>query len=179
MRIFFIVFLLLNNFVFPDETKIEEDTTRVLGRFQKFKVVTLLPFFERIDQKVIYETMTESFKKYGQVIVSEKKSMFQSLLQLDAQDPVCFFVIDKEEEQIKGSLEILAEVEVVANKYKTTCSIWKKTLYVPIPPEKKNQVESIIANLIQEMIDEVSKDWMKANADAKQPIFHINKFQDL
>ena len=123
--------------------------------------------------------MAESFKKYGQVVISEKKSMFQSLLQLDAHDPICFFVIDKDEGQITGSLEILAEVEVLVNKHKTTCSIWKKNLSASISTEMKNQTELTIANLIREMIDDVAKDWIKANTDSKQLTFHINKFQDL
>jgi hypothetical protein len=179
MKYFLLIFLLLINFAWAHEKKIESEEVRVLAGFQKFKVIALLPFFERVDQKVIYDAMAESFKKYGQVIISEKKSMFQSLLQLDAHDPICFFAFDKDEEQIKGSLEILAEVEVLANKHKTTCSIWKKNLSTSISSETKNQTEQAIANLIHKMIDDIAKDWTKANADSKQLVFHIIKFEDL
>lgn len=177
MRYLIAVFLLLINVMWGNEQKLEE--ARVLAGVQKFKVITLLPFFEKIDRKVIYDTMAESFQKYGQVVITEKKSIFQSLLQLDTHDPICFFVIDKSAEEIMGSLEVLAEVEVLANKHKTVCSIWKKNLSVPIPSDKKDQVDLIIANLIHTMIDDVSKDWMKVNVDSKQLVFHVNKFQDL
>lgn len=179
MKNLLLVFLIIVNFAWADEKKIDNEQVRVLTGFQKFKVVTLLPFFERVDRKVIFDTMAESFKKYGQVVVSEKKSMFQSLIQLDAQDPICFFVIDKDEEQINGTLEIITEVEVVGNRQKTTCSIWKKSLSASIPPEMKNQPELVIANLINEMMDDVSNDWVKANKDSKKPVFQINKFQEL
>jgi hypothetical protein len=179
MKYFFFAFLLLINFTWANEKKAENEEAYLLMGFQKFKVIALLPFFEKVDQKIIYDTMAEAFKKYGQVVVSEKKSVFQSLLQLDTQDPICFFVIDKDEEQITVSLEILAEVEVLANKHKTVCAIWKKNLSLSISSEMKNQTELTIANLICEMIDDLSKDWIKANTDSKQLIFHINKFQDL
>jgi hypothetical protein len=176
MKYLLFIFLLLINFSWSNEKKLENQEAHILRGFQKFQVITLLPFFEKIDRKIIYDTMAESFKKYGQVVISEKTSMFQNLLQLDAHDPICFFVIDKDKEQIKGSLEILVEVEVLANQHKTICSIWKKNLSSTISSEMKNFT---VENLIHEMIDDVSQDLIKANADSKQLIFHINKFQDL
>jgi hypothetical protein len=172
------VFLLMSSFLCSTEKKIEDEAFLLTG-FHKFKVITLLPFFERVDQKIIYDKMAESFKKYGQVIVSEKKSVFQSLLQLDTSDPICFFVIEKEDNQVNGSLEILAEVEVLANKHKTMCSIWRKKISLPILSDRENQTELTIANLIQTMIDDVSGDWTKANTDSKQLTFQISKFQSL
>jgi flagellar hook-basal body complex protein FliE len=71
------------------------------------------------------------------------------------------------------------DFELLVNKQKTICSIWKKNLSVSISSEMKSQTEQAIANLIHEMIDDVSKDWLKTNTDSKQLIFDINKFQDL
>ena len=94
-------------------------------------------------------------------------------------DSICLFSIDKDQDEIKVSLNVFAEVKIVANEHKTACSIWKKTLFSKIQSEKENKSELIIANLVQEIIDDLSKDWLKANTNSKQLTFHINKFQDL
>lgn len=69
----------------------QNDELKALSGMKKFKVITLLPLFEKVDQKMIYDAMTECFKKYGRVVTSDKKTGFQDLLELDTKDPICFF----------------------------------------------------------------------------------------
>ena len=105
--------------------------------------------------------------------------MLSSLLQWSPSFPICYFSIAKKDDQIEVTLHVLAEAEVLANKYKTTCTIWKKTLSSQIS-QKDNQSNLVIGNLIQEMIKSLVEDCVKANnQDSKQLSFHIRKFKDL
>lgn len=176
MRYLIFCFLVLSNLSLQAETQ-----NPSLSGLTKFEVFSLLPQ-EKMDKNAIYGSFSAAFKKYGNVTVSESESMFNDLLQRKTVDgSVCFFSIDKDKDQnqVKVSLNVFEEVEVVSNKQKTACSIWKKTLWSSIPDGNDNQTELAIAKLVQAMIDDLIIDWRKANPNTKQMSFHINKFHDL
>lgn len=173
-----IFFLLITNFCFAKDKKIENSRLQALAGLQKFEVITLFSPYDAIDQNMIHQSVTESFKKFGKIAVSEDESMFKSLLQSGAVYPLCFFSIEKGQDQVEVSMDVLAEVEVLANKYKTTCPIWKKTLFAPIPQDDK--ADSAIVNLTQEMIKSLAEDCIKANqTNSNQMSFHIRRFKEL
>ena len=178
MKYVILSFLLVTSFCFAKDKKIENSRLHALTGFQKFEVITLFSPHDAIDQNAIYDSVTESFKKFGKIALSEDESMFKSLLQSGAVYPLCFFSIEKGLDTIEVSMDVLAEVEVLANKYKTTCPIWKKTLFAPVPPDGKTG--AAIANLTQEMIKSLAEDCIKANhIDSNQLSFHIRKFKEL
>jgi len=171
-------FVLLTGIVFGAEKK-AESVEYALSGFQKFEVITFFSPYDKIDQNLIYDSVAEAFKKFGQIALSENESMLSGLLQLSASFPICYFSIGKNEDSIEVSLNVLAEAEVLANKYKTTCTLWKKTLFSQISQDN-NQMSLVIAKLIQEMIKSFAEDCMKANnKDTKQLFFHVRKFKDL
>ncbi len=172
-------FLALTNFIWGTEQKIDNKELHALTGLQKFEVITLNLTNDKMDQNVFYDSVTESFKKIGQVGISENESMFSSLLQNGIAFPVCFFSIAKDQDRIEVSLEVLAEVEVLANRYKTTCPIWKKTLFSSTS-EDLNQTDLAVAGLAKEMIKNLAEDYMKANTpDSKQLFFQIRKFKGM
>ena len=178
MKHAFLVFLLLTGVVFAIEKK-TESVENVLSGFQEFEVITFFSQYDEIDQNAIHDSVAASFQQFGKISVSENESMLSSLLQRSPSFPICYFSIAKKDDQIEVTLHVLAEAEVLANKYKTTCTIWKKTLSSQIS-QKDNQSNLVIGNLIQEMIKSLVEDCVKANnQDSKQLSFHIRKFKDL
>jgi len=176
---YILFFLLLLNLGWATEKKVENKPLRALTGLQKFEVITLFSSYEKMNSDVIFNSVTESLKKFGQTAISENESMIKSLVQFGAVYPICFFSIDKDQGQVEVSLDILAEVEVLANQYKTTCPVWKKTLYSPLP-QNSNQADVVIAGLMQEMIKDFTEDWVKANnLDSSQLSFHVRKFKNL
>lgn len=109
--------------MWSEEKSSKREEVSTLSGFHEFKVITLLPFFEKLNRKLIYDANENSLKKHGQAIVSEKVSIFQSLLQTKQEDTVLFLVIDTNQAQVNGSLEILTEVEITKNNQKLSFSI--------------------------------------------------------
>jgi len=179
MKYLLLIFLLLTKITWSEERGLQSDEGRIFTGFQQFKVLTSLPHFAKIDQQLIYDAMANSFKKHGQVTVTERYSIFQYLFQLNHQDTLLCIAIDKNGEQITGSIEILAEVEILKNKHKTACPIWKRNFSATIPKDQENQIDLTIANLIDEMIDNFSKILTKSNTESKELVFQIQKCQDL
>jgi hypothetical protein len=146
----------------------------------KFEVFTLFLPYEQIDQNLFYNSVVESFKKHGDVTISEDQSLFQNLLQRkDIDGSICLFCIDKDSKEVKVSLEIITETEIATNKFKTAASIWKKTLNSEICSDEQDLSNLEIANLVSAMIDIFSKEWGDVNKNTNQLVFHINKFESL
>ncbi len=185
MRILFCVFLLLATPLCATENKGGVNTFPLAG-FQKFEVVTLFSPCDKIEKDQVYLSEEQAFKQLGQVTSSSGESMLVSLVQ-DAfslvqqevlKSPICFFSIERKEDDFEVSMEVSVEVEVVANKYKTACPVWKKTVYSPIEGGIQDNVD--LNQSIQELVKAFAEDWKKANSQSsKQPSFHIRKYKEL
>ena len=179
MKYAFLYLLLLSNSIWATGKNAENPEVFPLTGLKKFEVVTLVFPQDKIDQNSIYNSISESFRKFGQINISEHESMLSSLIRSDISYPICYFSISKTDDTIEVALDVLAEVEVLANKYKTSSPIWKKKLYAPVPQDNQG-TDLAIGNLTQEIIQILADDFKKANnADVNQPSFHIRKFKEL
>lgn len=167
--LFFFVFILAA--CSPEAVK--KNATEALANFQNFEVMTLFTFYDQINQTVIYESIVESFKNFGKVTVSEEPSMFQTFPKLSPSLPICMVSIGKTPGQLEVSLEIFAQAAIIANQYKTLCSIWKKKLYIF---QEAPQVGEEVINMIKKLIEDFAKDYSRANPEKTVPSFYVRKF---
>ncbi len=180
MKNLLIIFVSLICLTWAEEKELKNYTACALEGFQEFKVFAFLPCIEKINQQSIYNAIVDSLKKHGQVLVTEKASIFEHLPNLNQQNDTLFFIaIDKDGEQLKGSIDVMAEVEIQKNKQKTGCTIWKKNLSTWIPKEQEHRTEQAISNLINKMVDEFSEHLKTSNPNSKPTIFHVQKYQEL
>lgn len=170
--------MLISSFVSIDEKCAKKEELSALAGFHEFKVITILPFFEKMNRKLIYDAIENSLKKQGQVIASEKVSIVQSLLQAKQEDTVLFIVIDTNQDQVNGSLEILTEVEVTKNKQKISSAIWKKNITAYLPNEQTKEPENVVVNVINRLIESFLHDLNETDTSTKQRIFSVEKCQN-
>jgi len=178
MKNILILLLLISSFVWSEEKSCKREEISALAGFHEFKVITLLPFFEKMNRKLIYEAIENSLKIHGQVTVSDKVSIFQSLLQAKQEDTVLFIVIDTNQNQVNGSLEILAEVEVTKNKQKISSAIWKKNICAYLPNEQTKEPENVVVNVVSRLIESFLQDLNASDTTTKQHIFSVEKCQN-
>lgn len=160
-----------------EKRAIREEVSALAG-FHEFKVITMLPFFEKMNRKLIYDAIENSLKIHGRITVSEKVSIFQSLLQAKQEDTVLFIVIDTNQDQVNGSLEILTEVEVTKNKQKISSAIWKKNICAYLPNEQTKEPENVVVNVINRLIESFLQDLNESDTTTRQHIFNIEKCQN-
>ncbi len=175
MKYSLIVFLVLLNALWAEEKELKNNAARTLTGFHEFKVITSLPFVEKLDRQLIYDAMANSFKKHGRVTITEKAPVFQHILQMNNQDTPLLISIDKKGDLIIGIVEIMAEVQIQKNKEKTASPIWKRKFFAPIPENQENSIEKAIGNLFDEIVETFSKDL----TESKQTVFHIQKCEDM
>ena len=178
MKKIIIIFLLFSNFVWSEDKRGKREEVSALAGFHEFKVITMLPFFEKMNRKLIYDAIENSLKIHGRITVSEKVSIFQSLLQAKQEDTVLFIVIDTNQDQVNGSLGILTEVEVTKNKQKISSAIWKKNISAYLPNEQTKEPENVVANVINRLIESFLQDLNESDTTTKQHIFNIEKCQN-
>lgn len=172
MKSLLVVFLSLINLVWSEEQDPENYTASVLEGFQQFRVFALIPSSDEIDPQLVYNAIQNSCKKHGEVFA------FDQTLQMDRKDDNIFVIsLDKDMDQITGSIEVIAEVEIQKNKQKRGYTIWKDNLSIPIRKNQEEQTEQAMANLIDKMVNKFSNDFKKANPKSKQAVFHIQKCQ--
>ncbi|MBS0603430.1 MAG: hypothetical protein JSS60_00160 [Verrucomicrobia bacterium] len=177
MKKMLLFFLLLANYSWATVGKQEPSEPCALSGFQSFEVITVFFSDSKVDQKVVHDSLVESFKKYGKVEASENESMLVDLLEKGVSSPVCLFSIDKRMDHIEVSLNVSAEAEILKNKHKTTCTIWQDTLYADLPQDKKLE-DLEIANKTQEIVNLFVEKWKKANpSDSKELSFRIRTFK--
>jgi hypothetical protein len=180
MKYIILFFLMLTNISWSAEAVTDRKKSYALSALNHFEIFILFLTYEQMDKNLIYNSTVEAFKKYGRVTASEGQSLFENLLHRnDIDGPVCLFCLDKENDDTKVSLEVIAETEVELDKVKTATSIWKKTLNSKICSDNQSQSNVEITHLIEEMIDDFSKDWKIANQNSNPLIFHVNKFENL
>jgi hypothetical protein len=183
MRCLFLFFLLLTNVHWAADMKPEgeglREELRALKGFQKFDVTTFILSYDEANESKIYDSVVDAFRKLGQTSVSGSGSLIADFVRGAAVFPSCQFWVEKKEGGVEISLEVLAEAEVLANKHRTICPVWEKTLYSAVPSDDR-QADLAIATLAQGMIKQFGEDWKKANcSEPKTLSFHVRKFESL
>jgi hypothetical protein len=168
MKHVFSLFFIIPTLIFSSEGNIDSVEAPLRG-FQKFEVLPIIGLDEN-DQNVIYETIIASFKELGQVTVLESGSPREGVLDSTRIKPMCLFSIRDD----AVSLNVFTEVEISANKHKTTCPIWEKKVYVLHKDENGQTGTLSIASSTEKVIKKFSEDCVKANQlDSKQQSFQI------
>jgi len=173
MKNLLIVFLLLMNLTWAEEEESGNYTARALEGFQQFRVFASIPSSEEIDPQLVYNAIEDSCKKHGEVLA------FDHTLEINRKEDNVFIIsINKNEDQIIGSIEVIAEVEIQKNKQKRGSTIWKENLSIQFAKSQEEQTEQAMVNLIDKMVNHFSNDFKKANPKSKRAVFHIQKCQD-
>lgn len=152
-----------------------------LTQIEGFEVFAFFSPYEKFDRDALFKTLVENLTAIGSVEVIEDISQFSKI-------PTLFLLsLGGYEQENEGSIEIVTSVEVEANKFKTTCPIWKTHLhkgfpYPVIEDDKvvfKREDESSLAVtndpllVLKQMIENFSKEYQNCNLEGVKPKFFV------
>ena len=155
-----------------------------LSQLASFEVITFFSPYENFDEKLLLEVLISRLKEIGQVEFIEKGS--------PKENTALLISLGGYQQKQEGFIQVFSNVKVVANKFETACSIWKKDFdegqNLPYPVlengkvffkrdiEKKADSKNTDPKAILEhLITEFTKEYRLSNPENSVPLFYIQK----
>ncbi|MGE0670587.1 MAG: hypothetical protein AB7O89_06605 [Parachlamydiales bacterium] len=157
-----------------------------LNKVRDYVVIPLILTNEISDREILFNYLVESLEKLGNVDIST-----ECINNIPRSSAGFLISISELQTSKTGSIDIVAEGELVINKYKTRCNVWKTTYLDPTLPYPVNEENGIafkkdssaatpdLKTIITQMIIQFSEQYRQDNPDSIAT-FHIYKrmFQD-
>jgi hypothetical protein len=174
IRVFSFFALLLvgcSSSVEKNQQKIEQCS--VLGHIRNFDIIPFFSPYDDVNREQVFGVIVDSFKNIGEVQVSAEQSLFDSLLQsAPVSQMSAVLSIGKLGNDMRGSLKIGTEVQVIANECNVFSVVWSKECSIRISDDK-NQLTDEASQLVKELVEAFALDYSEANANGGKPIFDI------
>lgn len=160
----------------------EEKKVGALSQIQEFQVRMFFSPFEKLDRELVFQATVEALRELGNVQVFEAK---QDLFALKNQSPILLLSMGGHAE---ASIEVIGAAEVLVNRFKTACSIWKTTINgdqnLPYPEiedgavvfKKGSVVDKVgTVSVVTKAFLEFANEYHRDNPSGLKPTFHIYK----
>ena len=162
-----------------------------LSRIRNFDVYAFFSPYEKMDDELLFKTLTDSLNEVGNVEIIETSYHSSS----SNTHPLIFLSLGGYQEEKKGYIKIVSPVTIDANQAKADCTIWHTSyqdtdLTYPIIEDGKvafrksverdgitidqsHQPGTTPESILRRLIANFATDYRELNASGEKPTFYV------
>ncbi len=159
-----------------------------LSRIRNFDVYAFFSPYEKVDDELLFKTLTDSLNEVGNVEIIEISYHSSP----SNTHPLIFLSLGGYQEEKKGYIKIVSPVTIDVNQAKADCTIWHTSyqdtdLPYPIIEDGKvafrkstdhegitsNQSAATPESILRRLIANFASDYSELNASGEKPTFYV------